>query len=226
MIQSWLETVAGSFATLWDGFVVLIPKLLAAFIVFVIGWAIAALVGSLVARLIKVLWIEKAVEKLKVKDAFKKMGFKLDFAGLIGWLVKWFLMVTVFIAAADILGLDQITVFLNQVVLYIPHVVIAVVIVLLGVLIGTFTGEVVQKAVKASKLHSGEVIGGIAKWAIIVFSFMAALVQLGIAASLIETLFTGLVAMIAIAGGLAFGLGGRDVAEDILAHLKKDLTKG
>jgi len=168
---------------------------------------------------------KKAIERLKLKQAFSKMGFKLDFAALIGWLVKWFLLVVFFIATADILGLSQITGFLNSVVLYIPNVIIAVVVILLGIIIGSFTGEVVQKAVKASKMHTGEVMGGIAKWAIVVFAFMAALMQLGIASAMIQTLFTGLVAMLAIAGGLAFGLGGRDVAEEILGVLKKDLTK-
>jgi len=226
MLETWTEAVANSLGTLWLGFIALIPKLLAAFVVLVVGWAIAALIGRLVARLIRILWIEKAIEKLKIKDAFGKMGLKLDFAKLIGWLVKWFLLVAFFIAAADILGLSQITTFLNSVVLYIPHVVIAVVIILLGVIIGTFTGEVIERTVKTSKLHSGEIAGGIAKWAIMIFAFLAALVQLGIAASMIETLFTGLVALLALAGGLAFGLGGRDIAEDVLARLKKDLTKG
>ncbi len=102
---------------------------------------------------------------------------------------------------------------------------IAVVVLLLGIIIGSFAGQVIEKAVSASHLHSGEVIGGIAKWAIVVFAFMAALVQLGIAAGMIQTLFTGLVAMLALAGGLAFGLGGRDHAENVLGTLKRDLTK-
>ncbi len=113
MLQTWLEVVLDAFARLWDGFLGVIPELLAAFIVLVIGWAIAALVGGLVARLIKVLWIEKAIDKLRITDAVSKLGVKLDFSGLIGWLVKWFLIIVFFIAASDILGLSQITEFLN-----------------------------------------------------------------------------------------------------------------
>lgn len=223
--DKWLEVVLDSFGSLWEGFIDIIPGLLAAFIVLVIGWAIAALVGRLVERVIEVLWIEKAIHKLHITEAFGNLGVKFSFSGLLGWLVKWFLILVFFIAATDILGLSQITDFLNQVVLYIPNVVIAAVVLLLGAVIGSFTGEVVERAVRASHLHSGEFMGGVAKWAIIVFAFMAALVQLGIAADMIKTLFTGLVAMLALAGGLAFGLGGRDHAEHILATLKHDLTR-
>jgi len=224
-MQSIIETVMGSFQTLLAGFIAVFPALLAAFLVLVIGWAIAALVGGVVARLINLLWIEKLIERLHIKDAFGHMGLKLNFAGLIGWLVKWFLIVVFFIAASDILGLNQITEFLSEVVVYIPNVVIAVVVLLLGAIIGAFAGEVAEKSVKASGMHSGELVGGVAKWAIVVFAFMAALVQLGIAADMIKTLFTGFVGMLALAGGLAFGLGGRDHAENILASLKRDVTR-
>src|SRR3989338_7775182 len=136
MLQSLLETVLASFNTLWEGFVAIIPSLVAAFLVLVIGWAIAVVLARLVEKIIHALWIEHAVEKLRVKEMFSEIGIKFSFAELIGWLVKWFLLIVVFIAAADILGLSQITVFLQSVVLYIPNVIIAVVIVLLGVLIG------------------------------------------------------------------------------------------
>lgn len=225
MLEQWLDVITKSFDGLWGGFIDVLPQILAALIILVIGWTIAAIVGHLIARLIEALWLEKAVQKLRLTEAFGKLGVKFSLSGLIGWLVKWFLIVVFFIAATDILGLDQITDFLNQVVLYIPNVVIAAVVLLLGAVIGSFSGEVVERAVRASHLHSGEFMGGVAKWAIIVFAFMAALVQLGIAADMIKTLFTGLVAMLALAGGLAFGLGGRDHAEHMLATLKHDLTR-
>lgn len=223
--EQWLEVVLNALERLWEGFMDVVPELLAAFIVLVVGWAIAILVGRLVSRLVQILWLEKAVEKLRIKEGIENLGVKFSLGTFLGWLAKWFLILVFFIAAADILGLSQITEFLNQVVLYIPNVVIAAVVLLLGAVIGSFTGEVVERAVRASHLHSGEFMGGVAKWAIIVFAFMAALVQLGIAADMIKTLFTGLVAMVALAGGLAFGLGGRDHAEHMLATLKHDLTR-
>lgn len=140
-------------------------------------------------------------------------------------MVKWFLVIVSILAAADILNLNQVTAFLNMVLLYIPNVVIAVIILLLGVLFANFTAQIVQGAVKTARLKTGHFLAAIAKWSIIVFSVLAALVQLGIAASLLQILFTGLVAMLAIAGGLAFGLGGRGHAEKIIQHLEEDLKR-
>jgi len=109
-------------------------------------------------------------------------------------------------------------------VLYVPNVIISVIILLAGILLANFVQRVVKSAVEAAKLQSADFLSGIAKWAILVFSFMAALVQLQIAQELIRVLFTGLVAMLSLAGGLAFGLGGKDHASRVLDRLRKDLS--
>jgi small-conductance mechanosensitive channel len=108
--------------------------------------------------------------------------------------------------------------------MYLPNVIIAVIILLVGVLVANFTRNVVKSAVEAAKLTSGDFLSGLSRWSILVFSFMAALVQLGIAEGLIQTLFTGFIAMLAIAGGLAFGLGGKDQAAKVLGKLKRDIS--
>ena len=116
------------------------------------------------------------------------------------------------IAAADILGWSQITAFLNDVVAYIPNALVAVVILLVGIVLGSFVFEVVEKAVKASKMGGERLLAGIAKWAIFLFSFIAAFNN-GIASALLQTITTGLVAMIAMPVALAFGLGGQEHAK-------------
>lgn len=221
----WLEVVLISFQDLWRSFIGFVPSLIGALLVLVIGLVIAIFIGRLTARLIEVLFIEKLIEQLKIKDAIKKMGFNLNFAKLIGWLVKWFLIIVFFIAAADILGLPEVTIFLNTVVLYVPTAVAAALILFVGLVLAAFVGEVVQKALKVSKLHSGHLMAAVAKWAIVVFTVMTALVQLGIARELIQIILMGLVAMLALAGGLAFGLGGKEWAQDMLARIQKDIGK-
>jgi hypothetical protein len=138
--------------------------------------------------------------------------------------VKWFFVIVALIAATDILGWEQLTSYLQEIVLFVPNVVIAVIILLAGILLSNFVQRVVKSAVEAAKLTSAGFLSGIAKWAILIFSFMAAFVQLEIAPDLIRVLFTGLVFMIALAGGLAFGLGGREHASKFLDRLKKDIS--
>ena len=85
--------------------------------------------------------------------------------------------------------------------------------------------KLVRASADAAGLHSASTIAGIVKWAILVFGFLIALTHLGIAASLIQTVVIGIIAMVAIAGGLAFGLGGKDMAARTLDKIKQDLTE-
>ena len=97
------------------------------------------------------------------------------------------------------------------------------VILLIGFVGGNFVYEIVERSVKAAKMHSPKFLANLAKWSIVIFSLMASLIQLYIASSLVQTLFTGFIAMLSLAGGIAFGLGGQDSAKEWLKGLKKKL---
>ena len=202
-----------------------LPRLIGAFLILVIGWAIAVGLGALVARIIHGTHVDDLVEKLKVAKRLDHVGVPLHVGGLIGWLVKWFLILVVFITAIDVLGWTQVNVFLNTVVAYVPNVVVGVIILLAGFVLANFVHDVVEKSVRVLKLHAPDFLAGVAKWAIIIFSFAAALVQLGVARELIQIIMSGIVGMVALAGGLAFGLGGRDTAAKLLERMRPDLTE-
>lgn len=219
-----VDVIQGSVLGLWNSILSYLPNVLGAIVVFLIGIIIAAVLQTVVEKLVKLLRVDELVGKLEVKQTFEKVGIRLHVGKLLGWIVKWFFIIVALIAATDILGWDQVTVYLRQVVEYIPNVIIAVIILLAGILLANFTRNVVKTAVEAAELASADFLSGMAKWAILLFSFMAALVQLQIAQGLINTLFTGLIAMLALGGGLAFGLGGKEHAARVLDRLRKDLT--
>ncbi len=223
-LQNIWYAILTAFGSLWLDFVYFLPRFLGAVIVFCIGWAVAVVLGILAARLVAFLRVDHALERLKISKSFEKMGARFSAEKLIGWIVKWFFIVVFLIAAADILQWNAVTDFLQDVVVYIPNVLIAVVILLVGLVLGGFVGEIIRKAVLATGFHSGDFLATLAQWAIVIFAFMAALVQLEVAATLIETLFTGLIAMLALAGGLAFGLGGKELAARILDDIRKDIS--
>ncbi len=224
-MPSYVEVIRSAFVDLWAQVVLFLPRFVFAVVVFLLGLIIAQVLKSLIERIVKMLKIDELLEKLEVNDLFAKMGLKLDVGAVLGWIVKWFIIIFALIAAADVLEWTQVTIFLSQVISYIPNVIIAIIILLVGVLLANFVQGVIMSAVKAAQLHNVTFLAGIAKWSIVVFSFMAALVQLGIAQGLIQTLFTGFVAMVALAGGLAFGLGGREQASRVLDHIRQDLTR-
>ena len=128
-------------------------------------------------------------------------------------------------AAVEILGLVEVGLFLKSILYYIPSVIVAAIVLLAATIIAKFMHKLVKASADAAGLQSSSTIAGIVKWAILIFGFVIALTQLGIAVTLIQTIVIGIIAMVAIAGGLAFGLGGKDMATKILEKMKEDLTE-
>ncbi len=217
----FFERIGNAFQTVIDGFLNYLPEILAALLVLVIGWMIAVLLGKLVRKLLALTKIDKALDKLGLKKIREDTGLELSAARFVGDLVKWFLIIVAVLAAADILRLTEISVFLRSILLYFPNVVVAVVIVIIGVLVANFVHKLVLGAGRTAKLPSIALIAAFARYSIIVFAILAALVQLQVASTLIQILFTGIVAMIAIAGGLAFGMGGRGYAEHLIGRVRE-----
>lgn len=218
------EAITNSFVSLSYQIAAYLPYIVGAVLVFVVGWMIAVALGWLTTRVIKTLKIDKVIEKTDLKEKIEKGGIKLNIAQIGGWTVKWFLVLVFLMAAVDILGLEAVSDFLNKIVLYIPNVVVAVIVLVLGFLIAEFLNKTVKAGVKTTGIGYENLLASIAKWAVIVFAVFMALEQLGVGVALVKILFTGLVAMVAIAGGLAFGLGGKDSAESILSKIKKDIS--
>ncbi len=222
--MSSISVFRDSLFSLWQSVIEALPIVAGAIVVFVLGLVVAGVLSRVVLKVVEVLRLDELVGKLDLKATLERVGIRLRVGILLAWMVRWFFIIVSLIAATDILDWDQVTDYLKQVVTYIPNVIIAVIILLAGILLGNFVRGVVKSSVEAAKLSSAEFLSGMAKWAILVFSFMAALVQLQIAPDLIRTLFTGLVAMLALAGGLAFGLGGKEHAARVMDRLRKDIS--
>ena len=153
------------------------------------------------------------------------MGVGANVSELIGGIVKWFLVLVFLMAATNILNLIQVTDFLNQIILYIPNVIVAVLILAIAFLVGNLVYGIVKGSTRAAGVMSATLLAAISKWAIIIFGILAALIQLGIATTLVSTMFTGFIAAISLAIGLAFGLGGREEAALILKKLREEITE-
>lgn len=219
-LQNWTEVLAASLQGLWIAFVSFMPALIGAIAVFVIGLIVAAGLGALVERLVGLLKLDNLVAKAGVEKYFKRAGVPLNVSHFFGRLTYWFIVIAFFLAAADILRFDALSGFLRSVLLYIPQVVVAALIMLAAVIVGNVLRNLVKASVLGAKLHAANFLGALVWWAVVVFGLLAALSQLGIAVSIINTLVTGFVVMIALAGGIAFGLGGKDYASHLIGKLR------
>lgn len=220
-----LDVTSESFLDLWERFVNFLPALVGAILVFVIGWIIAVALGKAAKKIIEAIKVDQAVDKMKLGEKFKEAGVTISISGFFGGLVKWFLILVFLMAATDILNLSQVTGFLNSIVLYIPQVVVATIILSIAFLVGNLVYNVVRPSTKVAGVMSATLLAVISKWAIVIFGLLAALIQLGIAVSLVNTIFIGIIAALAIASGLAFGLGGREEAAAILKKIREEISK-
>lgn len=220
-----LEILLDSLTQIWQSFIGFLPTLLAALIVFIIGWLVAALLGKVVNRIIKTIKLDSLLSKLGFQKALSKARLNLDSAKFFEELVKWFFIIVFLMAAVDILGLQEVTLFLKSILYYLPNVIIAAIVLLTAAIVAKFMQRLVKASADTAGLSSSSAIAGLVKWAILIFGFVIALTQLGIAQTLIQTIVIGVIAMIAIAGGLAFGLGGKDLAARILDKIRQDLSE-
>lgn len=220
VIQSWTDVVITSLQNLWYGFMGFIPNLIGALIVLVVGLVVAAGLGTLVEKLFNAIKLDAALGKLGLGPYFERAGLRLRGSHFLGKLVYWFIVVAFLLAASDILQLSALSGFLRDVLAYIPNVIVAVVVMLASLVVAGFLKKLVMASVMSARLHAAHFLGTLTWWSVVVFGFLTALVQLNIAASVINTLITGFIAMLAIAGGLAFGLGGREYATSLINKLR------
>lgn len=220
IVQSWTDVVVGSLQNLWYGVVNYVPNIIGALVVLVIGLIVAAGLGALVEKILESIRLDVFLEKIGLKPIFDRAGVRLRGAYFFGRLVYWFVIVAFLVAIADSLQLYALSAFLGSILNYLPNVIAAILIMLAALIVAHFLRKLVTASVMSAKLHSGPFLGIVTYWAVAVFGFLTALAQLNIATAIIQTIVTGFIAMLALAGGLAFGLGGKDYANHLLNKLK------
>lgn len=225
VLQLWTEVLASSLQDLWLGFIAFVPRLTGSVVILIIGLIVAAGLGALVERSVKLLKLDNVLTKAGAEKYFKRAGIKLNVPGFFGRITYWFIVIAFILTSSDILGFNALSAFLKSVLLYIPQVLVAALIILVAVVVGNVLRNVVKASVLGAKLHAANFLGTVTWWSVVIFGLLAALSQLGIAVAIINTLVTGFVVMIALAGGIAFGLGGKEYASDLLEKLREQVEE-
>lgn len=222
VVQTWAEVTLVSLQDIWSGVISFLPSLIGALIIIIIGLIVASGLKSLVEKLLALSKVDSLLRQLGTGTYIERAGLNVNSGKFVGFLVYWFFVIVFFIAAADVLGLSGITLFLNEVVSYLPNIIVAVLIMLTAILLAKLAKRTVSASVMGAKLHASKFLGAAAWWIVVIFGLFAALLQLGIATSIINALVTGFIAMLALAGGLAFGLGGKEYAAHLLEEFRRD----
>jgi hypothetical protein len=218
--QAILTSLTSAFALIFS----FIPKLIGFLVIILIGWLIAKALGKAVTFLLRKIGFDNFANRIGLTLFEQRMGIRLDPADLLGQIVFWFVILIFLVPAFDTLGLTSVTGILNQFIGYIPSVFVAVLILFLGVLLATVVADIVRGATATAGIGNPNVFAAIARWAIILFAALMALVQLDIATALVVELFGAIVFGTALAFGLAFGLGGRDSAKRLIERSENAMS--
>lgn len=206
-------------ARFWLSFIDFLPNFFGGLIILLIGLVIAAILKSVLTSVFRLVRLDRLLAKTKLAG---QQQTKL-WEDVLTEIVRWTVILLFLVPTLEVWGLQKATSVVNEFLLYIPNVFIAVVIGFIGVVLANLVSDVVRNGVRSMKGTSANALATLAKAAILFFTALVVLNQLGVAQDLVRILFTAIVGMLAIAGGLAFGLGGKEHAKDLLDELKKNV---
>jgi hypothetical protein len=196
-----------------------VPKILGFLLILGAGWILAALFAGAVEAILRRVRFNDMAHRSGLAGFVDKTGADTDAIGFVALVAKWFVRLIALVVAFDALGLPAVSEILRQLLLWLPNLVVALVVLVIGGLAASALSGVVQASAAGAGLSRPDIMATIARYSVWVFAIVVAVNQVGIASDLVNTLFTAVVAGLALALGLAFGLGGRDTAADILNEL-------
>jgi hypothetical protein len=217
------DQLAGQVGQISQAVVPSLSSLLEAVIILIVGYILAGWLGRIVRDFTRRSGFDEIFERAGVKKFIGRRDAKWLISSLLGWAVKWFILLFFITMAVNALGLPQVTQFMVQVLNYLPNLVAAIAILTLGLIIGEMIAEALTGVSDASGVELYRVVGVGLKYLIIVITVLMLLEQIGIHTTIIYVFAAGVALMIGLAGGLAFGLGGQHVAKEWLEDMRKKM---
>ena len=204
--MNFIQPLQNAFGT----FMSYVPQLIGAIIILIVGYIVAKILQAVVGRLLQSIGFNGWMERGGIMQFFDRANTRQTPASILGKLVFWAVFIIAITMAADALGIRQVSAVLAQLIAYIPNIIAAVLILVLAALLANFLAGIVQGATGSN------ILGSVVQYGVIVYAAFAALTQLGIAVQLTAPTFLIILGAVALAAAIAFGLGGRDLAHDIL----------
>jgi len=216
-VKNMINLVNNVLINFWHKFSKYLPDFFGGVLILIIGLVAASILKRFLLTILRFLKIERILEKTKL---LAKGEVKI-WEEVLTEILRWTVVILFLIPTLEVWGLSRATAVLNQFLFYLPNVIVAVIIAFIGLLASNLVADLVKHSIKTIGSSSANTLSVLAKGVIVFFTILIVLSQLGVAQDLIRILFTGIIAMLAIAGGLAFGLGGKDIAKDYLEELRK-----
>lgn len=213
------EALLQSYQTFFTQLSGFLPKLIGCVLILIFGWIIAKVIRTVSVRLLTVVRLDVLTEKAKIDRFLSDGGVKQSALEIIGTLLYWLIMLIVIVAAFNSLGLKVASELFNQVILFIPNIIVSIFVLILGLCLANFTGQVVVTYARNVGVDNADLVGKIAQYAIIIFVVSIALTQMNIGEKILANAILILFGAVCLALALAFGLGGREWASGVIKKI-------
>lgn len=220
-MQQQLDIFVASLTSFWTRLAAFIPQLLAALLLLFIGWIVAKLIRAAFNKFLGVIRFDQLAQKSGVESFLKYGELEVSLSKILAELVYWLVMLVVIILVSDSLGLSKVTELFHKVALYIPNIIIAIIVLVFGTLLARAINRVVFAYLKNIGVEGALTISTLSEYAIQIFVVFVALEQLNIGTQLLTTAFAIGFGAVCLALAIAFGLGGKDWAADVIYRLMK-----
>lgn len=218
MLQEWLALMTGPIQHLFVGTLSKLSAVLMALLLLLVGMVVARGVRAGIEKFLTFLQLDEYTEKIKLNELFARLGFGRSPAFILGFLVYWLIVLVFLVSAANVVQLTVVSELLQKFVLFVPRLIGAILVLAGGLLLGHFLSEIVLNAATANKIHGAMALSKVAQFVVIVFASIIALEQIGIDTTVLTSSIQIILAAIGLGFSIAFGLGGRDVAAEIIRN--------
>jgi mechanosensitive ion channel-like protein len=204
--------------TMLNNFLAALPSIVGALLLLIIGWIVAGIAGGFVARMLRKLGVDQFATRAGITAFLARARVKLDAPGLVGGIITWYVRLIFVVMAANAVGITAVSTVLAQIIGFIPNLLVALLILGAFAWLAGVTRNLVTGATESADVPNAGALATLAYATVLGFGIVAAASQIGVAENLINILFTGVVAAVALAFGLAFGVGGREEAARVLGE--------
>ncbi|HMC23334.1 MAG TPA: small-conductance mechanosensitive ion channel [Thermoanaerobaculia bacterium] len=211
---TWWDTLVASLYGILGMLVRGLVNLIIFLLIIVVGWFVSSLVAKAIVAVLRKVRFNELMDRLGFGGSTQRMGAETDAAQVAGDVTKWLIRVVVLVVAFAALGIPAFSVVLSQLLLWLPNLAVAIVVLIVGGLAANGIAGLVRGATAGFK--NPEALANVARGAVWAFAIVIAVNQVGIASTLVNTLFMGFVGAVALAAGLAFGIGGQKLAAELL----------
>lgn len=213
----WIAALIGALVAGLSRIVAAIPAFLGAIIILLIGWGVGKLVQAVVIRVLHALHFETLTEHAGINGALRRAEIKADASTILGVIAYWFIFLIAINAAVSVLGIPVLTAMMAAIVLYLPRIFAALIVVIIGAWVASLLGRLTNATAAGAGIAYSDILGSVVQGAVIFFTFAMALDMIGLSFPFLTTAFAIIVGAIGLAAAIAFGLGGREYATDMLA---------